>query len=336
MIHYHLTDENQELQSTKSAMSATIQGVTRNDDSMEPGGDHHAYHFKNENALDTVKNLHKKVFHLECELEKLKNTVHVVDVDSILRRKHLVNFYTGFESLAKFECFASILEERANHYIRHHKINSIKTLDSRIEIFIFLSRLRVGLLEMDLATRHNVSLSNISKIINFWLNISYSYFKQIPFWPNKKIIQKYMPECFVKKYPSTRVIIDATEIFIEKPSDYNVQSSTYSSYKSHNTAKGLIGITPNGFTSFVSDLYPGRISDKELCIKSGLLNQLEPGDSIMADRGFVILEELRSVDADLNIPPFLNGAAQLNFEDLQKTRDIASKSHIYYQLEIII
>lgn len=73
-----------------------------------------------------------------------------------------------------------------------------------------------------------------------------------------------MPASFKEMYPSTRVIIDCTEIFIEMPSSFRSQSATYSNYKHHNTAKGLIGISPSAAVSFVSDLYAGRSSDKEI------------------------------------------------------------------------
>jgi len=59
------------------------------------------------------------------------------------------------------------------------------------------------------------------------------------------------------------VIIDATEIFVEQPALPKLQL-TFSSYKIHNTYKGLIGISPTSAVVFVSDLYPGCISDKEL------------------------------------------------------------------------
>ena len=77
-----------------------------------------------------------------------------------------------------------------------------------------------------------------------------------------------MPECFIKKYSSTCLVIDATEIYIEKPSNREAQQVTFSSLKNTNTLKSLVGIVPKGGISFVSTLYGGSISDKELTQKS--------------------------------------------------------------------
>ena len=94
---------------------------------------------------------------------------------------------------------------------------------------------------------------------------------------------------------------------------------TYSNYKNHNTFKGLISILPSGVVTFVSNLYPGSISDKELTRRSGLLELLQPGDLVMADRGFDIEEDLALVGARLNIPPFLRGKDQLSESELVET-----------------
>ena len=72
------------------------------------------------------------------------------------------------------------------------------------------------------------------------------------------------------------------------PTSYRSQSSTFLSYKHHNTAKGLVGISPNGAITFVSDLYAGRFSDRKITKDSGIYDLLEPGDSIMADCGFTM------------------------------------------------
>ena len=98
---------------------------------------------------------------------------------------------------------------------------------------------------------------------------------------------------FKKHYPTTRVILDCTEILAKTPSSLLLQSQLYSSYKSHTTLKGLIGISPHGPITFVSSLYTGAISDKEITICSGILDLVEAGDSVMADKGFDIEDPLR-------------------------------------------
>ena len=44
--------------------------------------------------------------------------------------------------------------------------------------------------------------------------------------------------------------------------------------------------------------------------KSGLLDLLEKGDSVMADRGFNIQDDLTPLGVKVNIPPFLKGSGR--------------------------
>ena len=145
-----------------------------------------------------------------------------------------------------------------------------------------------------------------------------------------------MPDCFKFDYPFTRVILDCTKIFIEKPSCFRAQSATHSSYKSHNTAKGLVGISPQRAVTFVSDLFGGLASDRQIVASSGILDLLEPGDSVMADRGFEIQDLLVSKKASLNISPFMRCKDQLDPDEEDETRQIASvRIHVERAIERI-
>ena len=132
-----------------------------------------------------------------------------------------------------------------------------------------------------------------------------------------------MLQTFHHLYPTTRVILDCTEIFVQTPTSLLLQSQLYSSYKSNTTLKGLIGITPHGAVSFISSLYTGSISDREITRCSGILDLLEHGDSVMADKGFQI-QDILPLGVSLNIPPFLGGNSQMTAEDVVRTQQIAS------------
>ena len=152
----------------------------------------------------------------------------------------------------------------------------------------------------------------------------YVKLKEIPLWPPRKLLLSNMPKQFKEYYPTTRVILDATEIYVEQPDLPELQQMTFSNYKNDNTFKGIVGISPDGVVIFVSPLFPGCISDKDLTRRCGILDILEPGDSVMADRGFDIEEDLILRGVGLNIPPFMRGKKQLSENEVVTTRRIAS------------
>ena len=85
-------------------------------------------------------------------------------------------------------------------------------------------------------------------------------------------------------------IIDCFELFIEKPSNLLAKSCTWSQYKHYNTAKHLISITPQGIISFVSKRWGGQVSDRHITFNSSFLQNILPGDVVLADRGFNVAD----------------------------------------------
>ena len=152
----------------------------------------------------------------------------------------------------------------------------------------------------------------------------YVKFKELLFWPSRSRVDRNMPHCLSRSYPSTRVRIDCTEFFIQRPSSLPSQSATFSAYKNTNTCKSLVGISPDGAFTFVSSLYEGSISDRDLVLCSGLLQKLERGDSLMADKGFDIEDLLLPLGVGLNIPPFLDKQQRMLPSDIRMTKSIAA------------
>ena len=201
-----------------------------------------------------------------------------------------------------------------------------------------MCRFKVGLLEEGLATRFGISQSLVSKIVITWTKFIYFRFKELNVFPDRDIIELHKPTCFKEKYKGTTIIIDATEIYIEKPSNPEAQQLTFSSYKNSNTLKALIGITPNGSICFVSDLFGGSISDKDITLKSGLIEKLQRNDEVMADRDFNIQELPEIVDkgVKVNVPPFMNESGQFTESELLRTRRIATlRIHVERAIERI-
>lgn len=195
------------------------------------------------------------------------------------------------------------------------------------QLLMLMVRMRLGRLEEEIGYMFAVDVSTVSRILNMWTSYVYLRLGMLPIWPKWEQVEKSMPSAFVRYYPDTFIIIDATELPVETPTSLSLQSKLYSSYKKHCTVKGLVGITPNGMFSFISQLYTGSIGDKELTKDCGILPLLEtvpPGKNVMADRGFAIQDLLVKPNLVLNMPPFKGTQPTLTMSQVKKTQRVAS------------
>ena len=205
-------------------------------------------------------------------------------------------------------------------------------LDIEDEFLMCMMRLRLGLSITDLSFRFSLSEATVSTILTTWLNYLFVHLGPLKIWPHRNVLISNMPKDFKEKYPNNVCIIDCTELKIQVPSSLVKQSQSYSNYKSTNTLKSLVGVDANGGFIFISQLYTGSISDKQIVHRCGLLNLLAqkvslgevlPGDTIMADKGFDMGSGLSKLKLKLNIPPFLGSDTQFEESDVIKTQTIA-------------
>lgn len=173
------------------------------------------------------------------------------------------------------------------------------------EFTLTLLRLRLGLNTYVLGMLFGISQSLVSSIFTSWISFMEQELSPLLKWPSREKIDK------------------------QRPRNPTAQSHTWSNYKSKNTFKALVGITPNGAFSFVSDLWSGNISDRCITEKSGFLDYIERGDHVMADRGFLINDLLLQRGAYLNMPPFTRACNHgkgryLTSNEIKQSKNIAS------------
>ena len=75
--------------------------------------------------------------------------------------------------------------------------------------------------------------------------------------------------------------------------------------------------------TFVSQLWGGCVSDRLLTKRSGTIKLLQPGDNVMADRGFDIHDVLATLGVTINIPLLMDQTPQLSAREVTETRRIA-------------
>lgn len=306
---------------------------------------------------DENNNLQMELQHLrrECtaETEKIENIEmgkHIYSYESVSMDKHHFKSATGLE-LEVFDSLTfSFLNPGENcENIKYHdtkkstadtpntsgsipgketpkKRGPHPSLSPVNQLFLLLVWLKNGFSLSHTAWLFHTPKSTVSRYIITWVNFVHFSLGSLPIWPTKQQVQETMPESFKRTYPTTRCIIDCTELFCQSPSSLNIQNGHFSHYKHHVTYKGLIGIAPSGAITFISQLYSGSISDKAIVNRCGILKKelWDDNDSVMADRGFTIEDELKCLNVQLNIPAFLDGREQLTKGEVKESQSIAS------------
>ena len=146
-------------------------------------------------------------------------------------------------------------------------------------------------------------------------------------WPSREPTVNLMPSSMKEKCLNVRCIIDCVEFKIDAPSSLVLHKMMYSYYKSHTTVKNLVGIAPGGGFTFTSNIYSGSISDKEIVVKNGFLNQnlWEQGDIVMTNQGFLIKDYLKPLGIGLEILNFLKEHDQFTIKETVKSQQIANE-----------
>ncbi|XP_060789846.1 uncharacterized protein LOC132894263 isoform X2 [Neoarius graeffei] len=212
----------------------------------------------------------------------------------------------------------------AFQFIRPY-LNLNRKFSSFQQFLLTCMHLRLNLNLQFLAYLFSISLETASRVFSNTCDVMFC--RLVPalvIWPDRKHLRQSLPVSFQQNFEKCCCIIDCFEIFQEKPSDVETPRKTCLQNKSHNSSKYLIGIAPQGAVCFVSQGWDGHCSDKHITEHCGFLDELLPGDLILADRGFDGGDAVGLPSANVNISAFTRGTSQMSALDVEGTRVLAS------------
>ena len=270
---------------------------------------------------------------------KLTKKIKKCECDSPLSYKLLTGdqkceFYTGVKSVKLFDKLHDIvspfvrrrwrgIKRTTSYHKKAKRFGPARKLSSRDEFFLTLMKLRLGVLNEDLADRFKISKGLTSNIFLTWVKATSTILKPIIYMPSQQSIANTRPSRF-KSMPDLYSIIDGTEFFIQTPKNPDLQKLTWSDYKHHNTLKALVCVAPNSLVTFISKAYGGSISDKEITNRSKFLDLVPPYSQIMYDKGFNLGDECASRFITVSVPPGRRGTTQMKPAEIVKTKKIAN------------
>jgi hypothetical protein len=292
----------------------------------------------------------KKITQLQSTVAKQKNEIMKLKsyryTDSLLTCDSNVSFFTGLPNKSVFDRLHSLIVPfvkrrwtgvtRICKFVRNLKkpasrFGPQRKLTSRGEFLLMLMKLRLGLLNKDLANRFSISESLSSRIFLTWLRASGKVLGSMVNVLDQDTLIATKPVRY-RNLPDLHSIIDCTEVFIETPKDLHLQASTWSNYKHHNTLKLLVACSPNSTIMYVSPAYPGRTTDKDLTVDCGYLDNVPPNMMLMADKGFNIREECEAMTISLYVPPGKRGQLKMSSACVSKTKNIANRRILIEQV----
>lgn len=243
-------------------------------------------------------------------------------------------YHTGFTYDTFMNIFKFLVPNKDEAPMTFEKtVTKSKNISLEDQLLLTLMKLRLNFEFKHLGNLFKMSPQDTGVVFRTWVNYMFYRFGEVTVWPDRSIIQQNMPTKFRDEFPDTFIILDGTELKVQKPSSLRSQSQCYSDYKSSTTLKGLVGVDPRGSFTFISTLFSGSISDKEITTESGLLvllqqlldcGKLKPGDGVMVDKGFLIKDEIEKLGLKLLIPPFAPGCGQMSPADVALTKKIAA------------
>lgn len=257
----------------------------------------------------------------------------VIDYDYFKGNNKKTLFYTGLTTWTLFRNFYELVKTvLPTHF--NCKLSQFQMLA------LTLMKLRLNLKFTDLGYRFQIDETTASRYFHRCIFILHKLFyeSKLIHWPKERSnLINNVPSYFKSTFKEMiTIIVDCFELFIELSGILKASAQSFSQYKHHTTLKYLIGISITGVIIFISKGFGGRASDKFVVNESGFLENLQPGDWVLADKGFLVQNEVEEKEATLILPSFIKEGNQLHPTQVEESRYVASiRIHVERVISVV-
>lgn len=237
---------------------------------------------------------------------------------SVIQSDEQVRILTGITSL---QLMSNIIAEFTD--IREQVSPRGYSLDDADAVLMVMVKLYHNINFSFLSVLFSIHRTTVSNLLKCCVCILSRVLGEAVFFPSKESVLDNL-NVYFSPFKNTRVVLDCTEITLERPGDLASRILTYSHYKKNYTAKVLVGCAPSGMITFVGTAFGGRTSDSFLTKESAILDQCMPYvDHVMVDKGFLIESLCDDARVRMDRPPFLRKKRQMESSDALKNEQIA-------------
>jgi hypothetical protein len=226
-----------------------------------------------------------------------------------------MKYFTGFPTTADFDQFWSLLEGNAKSmrywngksWVPNPPIGKrpkTPRIDIRNQLFLTLARYKRGFTTKELGYFFNVDPVYISCLFITFSKLMENELVEM-FQKEYDHPSEFngLPEIVQTHYPKLYAALRLVEIRLESRPTFIALNGSKSTRKALPTFKILFLCTPNGQVFFISPVFPGTKSDRDVILESKVFDIIPAGSEVFVDKEFDVNNECILRQLQLHVFP---------------------------------
>ena len=224
-----------------------------------------------------------------------------------------IKYSTGMSSKYDFENFYTMLEEKAKKMRYWNgktwsasvegKRQKTQRIDLKNQLFLTLARYKRGFTTKELGFFFSVDPVFVSCIFITFSKLIESELSELYIQDYNAVLEfQSLPEIVQTHYPKLFATLRITEIRLESRPCFNLNTKL-GPKKQPPVFKVLFLFTPHGRIFFISPVYQGKTSDRDVILESKVFDLIPAGSEVFVNQEYDVSEECIARELQLHVFP---------------------------------